>query len=137
MSLISSASRVDLPDPGLPVIRILGFVRFLIPKLNWFAMRRVPVGVGPGFFTLEKRGRIGQTLCRDKSFESGQPMLVITRAIIGITAICGGFKLIGKSCRPFFPTKVTSLGKLDSERERLCLPRLGEHRSALVTGQIG
>ena len=59
--MISVAIRFDLPDPGLPVIRILGFVRFLMPKLNRFAVRRMPVCVGPGFLALEKFGPIGQT----------------------------------------------------------------------------
>jgi|SRR4029453_9164792 hypothetical protein len=134
---MSFAIKVDLPDPGLPVIRILGFVRFLIPKLNWFSVWRVPVGIGPGFLAFEKRGRFGQTLRRDESFESGQPMLIIVRPIVGLTAICGGFKFAGEGCRPLFPSKMACLRKLHSERERLCLPWLGEDRSVLVTGQIG
>ena len=135
--MISFAIKVDLPDPGLPVIRILGFVRFLIPKLNWFSVWRVPVGIGPGFLAFEKRGRFGQTFRGDEFFECGQPMPIIARAVIGLTAIGGSFKFSGEGCCPLFPGKVARLGKLDSEREGLRLPWLCEDRSVLVAWQIG
>jgi len=61
---MSFAIKVDLPDPGLPVIRILGFAGCFIPKLDWFAVRRVSVGIGPGFFAFENRGRIDDASCR-------------------------------------------------------------------------
>src|SRR5689334_11999861 len=100
-------------------------------------MRRVAVGIGPSLFALKKSGCIGQTFCRDEAFESGEPVLIVMRAIVGFTAIGGGLEFAGERCRPFFPSKVTCFGKLNSKGECLRLPRFREDWSIFVAGKTG
>jgi len=59
-------------------------------------------------------------------------MIVVMRSIVGFTAIRCGLQLGGERGCPFFPGEVPGLGKLDGERERLRLPRLGEDGPAFV-----
>jgi len=76
-------------------------------------MGRVPVSVGPGLLASQHRAGVGQTLDRDQPFEGGQPVVIITGAVVGLATILCGFQLGGQRRGPFFPRKVTLLGKPD------------------------
>src|SRR5579863_6117281 len=75
-------------------------------KLDWLTVRCVPIGFRPGFFACGERGRIGQTFCRNQAFESGKPMIVVSRTVVGLTAIGSGFELRGQRGGPFLPGEV-------------------------------
>jgi len=62
-------------------------------------------------------------------------MLVIMRAVIGLTAIDGGLELVRKRGRPLFPGEMTLLGKFHCERKCLSFPRLAKYRPAVVARQ--
>jgi hypothetical protein len=62
-------------------------------------------------------------------------MVIVARAVVGLTATGSGSKLIGELCRPFLPSEVPLLGELYRECERLGLPGLGKHRLALASRQ--
>src|SRR5260370_14392366 len=62
-------------------------------------------------------------------------MLVVTRTVVGLAAVCGRLELIGERSRPFLPREMPLLGELDGECERLGLPGLGKHGPALVARQ--
>src|SRR5258708_38872676 len=62
-------------------------------------------------------------------------MLVITRTVVGLAAVCGCLEFVGEGSRPFLPREMPLFGKLDGERERLGLPGLGKHGPALVARQ--
>jgi len=106
---------------------VLCFLRARL-QLDGLAVWRVAVGIGPGFFAGNKRRRIGQTFGCDKALESGQPMVVVVRTVVGIAAIGCGFEFGGELGRPFFPGEMALLGELHGESEGLRLPRLGEYR---------
>ena len=63
-------------------------------------------------------------------------MVVVARAIIGLTAVCGGLQLIGERGRPLFPSEMPLRRKADGKREGLCLPRLGKDRPTLIARQL-
>lgn len=101
-------------------------------EFDRFAVRRVAIGFRPSLFARGKRGRIGQTLCRNQALESGKPMIVVTRAVVGLTAIGGRLEFSGQCCGPFFPREVALFGKPHRKRKGLCLPGLGKNRAAFV-----
>src|ERR1700687_2346887 len=106
-------------------------------ELAGLAVWRPPIGFGPGFFARE-HGRGGrQTFLRYETLQSCEPMVIVVRAIIGLTAIGGGFEFIREGCRPLFPSEMPFGRQPDREREGLCLPRLGKDRSALIARQTG
>src|SRR6266853_428365 len=76
-----SPDRLDVPSrrgslfPGAP------------GQLDRLAVGSVTIGVGPGFFALQQRGRIGQTLAVYQSLQSRQPVVVIARAIVRLTSL--------------------------------------------------
>jgi hypothetical protein len=104
-------------------------------QLHWLAVRSATIGICPGLFAREQRGRIGQALGRDKALESRQPMLVVMRAVVGLAAIGSGLEFAGERCGPLLPREMPLLGELDGQRKRLRLPRLGKHRPAFVARQ--
>ena len=94
-----------------------------IAQFHRLAMRGMKVGFCPCRFAFAHRFPIGQTLVDDKPFQRRQPMLVVVRAIIRLTAIIGGLQLIGQRSGPFLPGEMAVLGEFDGERKRLRLPR--------------
>ena len=62
-------------------------------------------------------------------------MLVIMRPVVRFTALDGGLEFIRQRSGPFLPGEISLLGKLDGERKRLCLPRLGKRWPVRVVGQ--
>ena len=104
-------------------------------QLHWFAMRSASEGFGPGFLACDEGRRICQALVRDQSLERGQPMVIVARTVIGLTAAGGCSEFVGEGCRPFFPGEMPLLRKLDRERERLGLPRLGKHSALFISRQ--
>ena len=107
------------------------------PQLDWFAVWRVAVGIGPGLFAGEQGGGIGQAFGCDKALEGGEPMVVVMSAIVGIAAVGCGLEFGGERGRPFFPREMALLGEFDGEREGLRLPRLGEDGTVGVARQGG
>ena len=69
-------------------------------KLDRFAVRRVAVRIGPGFLALDERGTIEQSLRLHEALERGQPMIVIMRSSVRLTALRGRLEFAGKRCRP-------------------------------------
>ena len=100
-------------------------------------MRRVAIGFGPGFLARGERGGIGQSFFRRQALESGEPMMIVARAVVGLAAIGGGFEFRGQRGGPFLPGEIALLGKPDGERESLRLPGLGEDGAARVARQRG
>ena len=105
------------------------------PQFDRPAVRRVPVGVDPGVLSRLQRDRIGQALVRDQALQGGQPVLVVARAVVGFAASGGRPQFVRQGRGPLGPGEVAALRERDRERERLGLPRLGEHRAVLVTRQ--
>ena len=62
-------------------------------------------------------------------------MAIVTRAVVGLTAIFGSLEFVCQRGCPFFPCEVALLAELDGEREGLRLPWLGKYRPALVARQ--
>src|SRR6266851_5036776 len=62
-------------------------------------------------------------------------MLIVIRAVVGLTAIGGGLDLIRERGRPLLPGKMPLLSEFDSESERLRLPGLGKYRAASIAWQ--
>src|SRR5690242_2373413 len=56
-------------------------------QLDRLAVGSVTIGVSPGFFALQQRGGIGQTLAVYQVLQSRQPVVVIVRAIVGLTSL--------------------------------------------------
>ena len=111
------------------------FRRSRLQQLDGLAVRSVSIGCGPGFFACEECGSIGQPLRGDQSLQSSQPVFVVARTVVGFTTSGSDLELVGQRGRPLLPRELALLGELDGERERLRLPRFGEHRPALVTRQ--
>lgn len=85
-------------------------------------MRCVPVRIGPGFLASQHRPRISEAFRRYQALERGQPMMIVTGAVIRLAAILSRFQL-GRQLRgPLFPRKMALLEKSDGERERLRFP---------------
>jgi hypothetical protein len=80
-------------------------------KFDGLAVRGVAVGVGPGFFAGEEGGGIGKPFSAEQALESGKPVVVIMRAIVGLAAVGGGFEFGGEGGGPFFPSEVALLGE--------------------------
>src|SRR5713101_2135511 len=95
-------------------------------------MRGAPMSFGPGLLAREKRRRISQARGHDQALESRQPMVIVSRAVVRLTATGGGLEFIGERGRPFLPGEIPLLRELDRERESLGLPRLGKHRPLRV-----
>jgi len=104
-------------------------------KFDRFTVRRAAVGIGPGFLALVERVLVGQPLGSNQPLQCAQPMFVIMRAVIGFTTVGGSVQFACKLSRPLLPGKMTLFGKLDRKREGVRLPRLGEHRTTIVTRQ--
>ena len=62
-------------------------------------------------------------------------MVIVARAVIGLTAIGGSFDFTGKSGCPLLPREIPLLGELDGEREGLGLPWFGKYGPAFVGRQ--
>src|SRR5258708_34196136 len=97
-----------------------------------FAGRRGEIGVGPGFFADQEGGGIAQAPGDDEALESGEPRMIVARAVIGLATIGRGAEFAGERGCPLFPGEVALLGKFDGKGEGLRLPRLGENRSTGV-----
>jgi len=64
-----------------------------------------PVSLGPRFFPGEHRGLVREVLFGHQTLESREPMVVVVRAIVGLTAIRGGLQLIDERGRYSFQVK--------------------------------
>ena len=93
------------------------------------------IGIGPGFLASFKRTPVGQTFRGNKTFECSHPMLVITRAVVGLAAVYGRPEFICKRGRPLLPGKMALLRKFDGKRKGLRLPGLGEDRPTVIARQ--
>src|ERR1700680_3780820 len=62
-------------------------------------------------------------------------MVIVTRAVIGFTAVGRSLEFLRECGRPFLPGEMALLGELDCESERLSLPRFGKHRPTRVARQ--
>jgi len=99
------------------------------------AVRRAPVGFNPFVLACLQGVRGDDALRGDEAFESGEPMMIVARAVVGLTALARCGKFIPQRRRPFAPREEAGFGQLDGERESMGLPRLGEDRAAVVAGQ--
>ena len=61
--------------------------------------------------------------------------MVVTRAIVRLTALYIGLQFVSKGGGPFPPSKVASSRELHGQRKRLSLPWLGEYRSVRIARQ--
>ena len=104
-------------------------------QLDRLAVGCVAIGVGPLDFSREELGLVRQLFGSDQAFERRQPMLVVVRALVWLSAIRRGSQFIGKRGCPFLPGEMALFGKPHREGEGLGLPRLGEDRAAFVTRQ--
>jgi len=95
------------------------------------------IGVGPGFFAREHGCSVGETFSSDKTLERGEPMLIVTRAIVGLATVGGGFQFLSESRGPLFPSEMTEFGEFYGEGKGLRLPRFGEDRPAVVARKLG
>jgi hypothetical protein len=62
------------------IATFMGGLRMLSRSRNQFdrfAVRGVPVGLGPGFFARFHSRSVRQTLGRDQALESGQPVMIV------------------------------------------------------------
>ena len=84
-------------------------VRFSCREFDGGPVRSGAVGFRPGFSAHEQRIRIGQALGRHYSLESRQPMLVVARAIVRLTAHRGSAQFLCETGRPLFPREVALL----------------------------
>src|SRR4029077_12426247 len=80
-------------------------------QIDGFAVGCAAIGFRPSFLARDERGRIGQSFCRHQALESREPMIVVARAVVGLTAIGCGFELAGQRGGPFFPGEMTLFGK--------------------------
>ena len=67
-------------------------------ELDGLSVGCVAIRVRPGFLALAHGDPADEAFRRDEAFERGQPILVITGAIVGLTASGSGFDFVGK-CR--------------------------------------
>src|SRR5665213_2425283 len=88
-------------------------------QLNWLAVRRVTIRLGPRFLAREKSFRIAQASGRDQTLESCKPMVIVTRAVVGFTAVRCGFQFFRERGGPFLPRKMAFLRQLHGECEGL------------------
>jgi hypothetical protein len=58
-------------------------------KFHRLAVRRVAVGIGPRFLSGRHRLRVGQPLGSDEALQSGEPIFVVTGAVVRLTASGG------------------------------------------------
>src|ERR1700692_1542362 len=91
-------------------------------------MWRVPVSIGPSFLAREHRVWICKAFGGDQPLERGQPVVIITGAVVGLATIFCVLELGSERGRPLLPGEMTLLGKSHRERERLRFPRLGKDR---------
>src|ERR1700756_5804460 len=96
-------------------------------------MGSAPVGLGPRLLARSQARRIAQAFGCTQALESAQPMVIVTRAVVGLTAARGGAEFIGQRDRPFLPSELPLLRELDCERERFGLPRFGKHRVVCIS----
>src|SRR5262245_50888932 len=89
------------------------------------------IGIGPGLFAGSESCCVSQALARDQVFQRRQPVFVIVRAIVGLSAIGRSPQLFGKRSSPFLPGEVTFFRKAHGETEGLSLPRFGKGWSVL------
>ncbi len=54
-------------------------------------------------------------------------MVIVTGAVVGLTANCSGAEFIGQGVRPFLSGEMSMLTERDRERKSLSLPGFGEH----------
>lgn len=105
-------------------------------KFDGFAVRRMPIRFGPGFFACEQRDGIAQTLGGHEAFESDEPVFVVVRAVVWFATAGSGLEFIGERGGPLFPGEMALLGKFDRESESLSLPRFCKDWSAFVAGKL-
>src|SRR5713101_8537832 len=119
-------------QPGLVVL----WFRRSGAEFDGLAVGGVTVGIGPGFFASEKRGRISQTFCGEETLQGREPVVVIMRAIVAFAAVGGGFEFCGEGSGPFLPGEMPLLGEFHGKSKGLGLPRLGENRTAGVARKL-
>src|SRR5215831_4365118 len=90
------------------------------------------IGICPGLLAAGKCDGSRQTFRGGEGFESGEPMFIVVRTIVGLTTICRCFELACEGGRPFLPCEVSLFGEFHGQRECLGLPRLGKQRSISV-----
>jgi len=61
-------------------------------------------------------------------------MVIVARAVVGLTAAASGLDFISECGRPFFPGEKALLGEFDRQRECLGLPRFSKNRPVLLAG---
>jgi hypothetical protein len=105
-------------------------------QLDGLAVGRAPIGFSPRFFARQHCRRVREVFRRCQTLQSCEPMVVVARAIIGLTAIRGGLQFIRERGGPLFPGEMPLLGKADGEREGLRLPRFGKDGSALIAREM-
>lgn len=98
-------------------------------------MGRAAIGFRPRVFACVECRQVSEAFGRDQALEGCQPMMIVTRPVVGLAAPGGGLEFSGESGRPFLPGKVSLIRELDDEREGLRLPGLGKYRPALIAGQ--
>jgi len=99
------------------------------------AVRRAAVGFNPFILACLQGVRGDDALRGDEALESGEPMVIVARAVIGLAALARCGKFGPQRRRPFAPAEEAGFGQPDGERESMSLPRLGEDRAAFVAGQ--
>src|SRR4051794_5859350 len=90
-------------------------------------MRRMPIRFLPFPLAREQSRRAGETLVVEQALESGEPMIVIPRAVVGLAlpGRCG--ELGAERLAPFHPAEHPGLGELYGKREGVRLPGLGKN----------
>ncbi len=103
-------------------------------KLYWLTMRCVAIGIDPSFLALAQRVRLGKIFLGDQLFKRGEPVLKVSRTIVGFTALSSSLELLCESRGPLSPSEMSLHREPYGNRKRLCLPRLGKHGGPIVAG---
>ena len=94
------------------------------------------VGVGPRFFSLGERRRIGKPFRCDEALKRSQPVLIVFRPVVGFPTLGRRTEFFGKRLGPLFPCEITLFGEPNRHCKRLGLPWFRENRAAFITGQL-
>src|SRR5258708_3104445 len=95
-------------------------------------MRCMTIRVGPGLSSIEQGTLSRQVPGRDQSLQRRQPIFVVARTVVGLSAIGGRLEFFGKRGGPFLPGEIALLGEFHCEGKCLCLPWFGKYRALLV-----
>src|SRR6185503_1380491 len=100
------------------------------------AVRSIAVRCRPRVLAPDERRPVGKAFGDHHTFERGQPMVVVARAVIRLTTVGSSFERCGEFAGPLLPREVAFPRQCYGEREGLRLPWFGEYRAVVVPRQL-